>query len=111
MVGHNTAQIYFISALPMRDKITLHFQNNFQVSHVQEGEAVLVFFNHFIQFKHSVMASTSIDAALSTQNIEIHYTNIAKLIDIEYPGKIVDPEKALSTLGGLKNLTKVGMDD
>ena len=55
------------------------------------------------------MASTSIDAALSTQNIEIHYTNIAKLIDIEYPGKIVDPEKALSTLGGLKNLTKVGM--
>lgn len=42
-----------------------------------------------------------------SQNIEISYSHIATLIDIDYPGKIVDAHKALKTLGGLKKLTKV----
>ncbi|XP_067946099.1 general transcription factor 3C polypeptide 5-like [Watersipora subatra] len=41
------------------------------------------------------------------QNIKIAYSEIVTLVDVEYPGKIVDYQKALETLGGLKSLTKV----
>lgn len=46
--------------------------------------------------------------AASDQSAEIHVGYIANLVNIEYPGCIKNPEKALQTLGGLKKLKEVG---
>lgn len=51
------------------------------------------------------MAGNNVDT--SDQNVEVTYSNIATLVDVDYPGKIVDAQKALKTLGGIKTLTKV----
>lgn len=42
-----------------------------------------------------------------TPNVEIQYSSIDTLVDVDYPGHIVDPQKALKTLGGIPGLTKV----
>lgn len=46
--------------------------------------------------------------ALSGQNVSIRVRGeVATLVNIEYPGRIVNPEKAMKTLGGVKELSQV----